>query len=353
MYLPLEMCKNLDVRLIPDENSWKTTLLRASNEAGEVLSFLWAKDTQVLSPDYTGKFKYLNDMLLSKRKSLYNVMGINDYERLIKDKEQDRASAQESLSMFLMLDRWSKHKEVYRFDAELELALTDTEDVRLPIKVLDKLPFSTFYIEFAKNGIYSSNFHGAFVTIVKNGSGYTLVTQRVKANAQCMFGACQMIPESGSEDAVFVFDKKTTETIEIDRNKDWKEFSFFLLNALLYLCAENGEVRESTETKYTYHPSSTVKNKYAEVRKWECGLRYGENIRLSKKATVQEKDKSDTQNILTAEKQRHLPCVHTRRAHWHHYWVGKGRSELVLRWIAPTIVGGDKVETAVIHNVAV
>lgn len=41
---------------------------------------------------------------------------------------------------------------------------------------------------------------------------------------------------------------------------------------------------------------------------------------------------------------------HTRKAHWHHYWVGKGRKELVLRWIAPTVVGtGECVAT--IHRV--
>lgn len=47
---------------------------------------------------------------------------------------------------------------------------------------------------------------------------------------------------------------------------------------------------------------------------------------------------------------RHAMRPHTRKAHWHHYWVGKGRKELVLRWIAPTVVGtGERVAT--IHRV--
>lgn len=36
---------------------------------------------------------------------------------------------------------------------------------------------------------------------------------------------------------------------------------------------------------------------------------------------------------------------HVRRAHWHHYWVGKGRTTLEVRWIEPVLVlPGDKKE---------
>lgn len=33
---------------------------------------------------------------------------------------------------------------------------------------------------------------------------------------------------------------------------------------------------------------------------------------------------------------------HLRRAHWHHYWVGQGRTRLELRWIHPVLVGGEQ-----------
>lgn len=39
-----------------------------------------------------------------------------------------------------------------------------------------------------------------------------------------------------------------------------------------------------------------------------------------------------------------------RRAHWHHYWVGKGRTELILKWIEPVFVGSGEV-SAVKHRV--
>ena len=39
-----------------------------------------------------------------------------------------------------------------------------------------------------------------------------------------------------------------------------------------------------------------------------------------------------------------------RRAHWHHYRVGKGRTELILKWIEPVFVGSGEV-SVVKHRV--
>ena len=57
--------------------------------------------------------------------------------------------------------------------------------------------------------------------------------------------------------------------------------------------------------------------------------------------------------VGVGNKIRHSSTVraHVRRAHWHHYWTGKGRTELVLRWIAPTPIGyGERLAT--IHKVS-
>ena len=348
MYIPLDMCQKMDIRLIPDNNPWKEVLLQATDEPEEALRFLWDKDCQLLSETYAGHMKYLNDALLAKRRILYHAMGIEDYDEFILNRRQDIAYSQESISLFLMLEKWSKHKEVYKFDAELELALADSENVELPIRILDRLPFDTFYIEFAQDGIFSSNFHGAFITVIKNGPGYTILAQRVKDDYKSMFGSCCLVPTKNNTDAIFVFDKTSPSYSNTDRDKDWPEFTFFMLNALLYLCANNSEIKENDGTKATYRPTGNVKNKYSEVRKWDCGYRYGETIRASRNA------KGETCEGVQknrSEKKRHLPCVHTRKAHWHHYWTGKGRTELILKWVAPTIVGGNRVDVAVMHKV--
>lgn len=45
---------------------------------------------------------------------------------------------------------------------------------------------------------------------------------------------------------------------------------------------------------------------------------------------------------------------HVRRAHWHHYWVGEGRTRLEVRWIEPTFVlpeGKREVPVATVRRV--
>ena len=45
---------------------------------------------------------------------------------------------------------------------------------------------------------------------------------------------------------------------------------------------------------------------------------------------------------------------HVRRAHWHHYWVGEGRTRLEVRWIEPTFVlpeGKREVKLATVRRV--
>lgn len=60
-------------------------------------------------------------------------------------------------------------------------------------------------------------------------------------------------------------------------------FRLFLLQFLMYLSSKEADIIESPETIKTYKPSSLVKNKYSEVRKWNVGCRYGEKIRSYQK----------------------------------------------------------------------
>ena len=76
-----------------------------------------------------------------------------------------------------------------------------------------------------------------------------------------------------------------------------------------------------------------------------------------RKQRTEQKDCSEEDEkekfVADRTKTRHSSTVraHVRRAHWHHYWTGKGRTELVLRWIAPTLVGSGE-KPATIHRVS-
>lgn len=50
----------------------------------------------------------------------------------------------------------------------------------------------------------------------------------------------------------------------------------------------------------------------------------------------------------------HSVRPHVRRAHWHHYWVGEGRTRLEVRWIEPTLVlanSKNEADVAIVRNV--
>lgn len=341
MYTPIMFANNLKIADIPEKSGWKDIFETAAKETDRVIPWLWYNEG-LLNREYDGEFSYLNEALLKHRDTLYRTM-VN--EKIPEDHDDDCVLAREAVTMFLMADRWSKDKEVFSFDPELELALTDTDEIAVPIKVLDRIPYNCFYVDFAEDGIFKSNFHGVFVNIVPvpGRTGYILMLQRVKEDGRSMFGHVALIPDDGNTDAKFIFNRKNIWHEDgLDRNKDWKEFSLFILNAILYLCAENSEIKENETTKRTYRPSKTVRNKFSELRKWDCGYRFGASVR---------KCKADSETTVRkpSDKPRHTPVAHTRRAHWHHYWTGKNRETLILKWLPPIAVGnGEKV--AVIHR---
>lgn len=348
MYTPLYFAKIMDVKREPNTDKTIGILQKIVEDGGDLMTFMWY-DTDFLNPDYHGKYKYVNDFLQKYRSRLYK--SLTGDAKIPSDPEQDHALAAEAISSIIMVNHWTQNKQVYSFDPELELSLADTEEIKLPIRVLDRLPYRSFYVDFADNGIFKSNFDGAFINIVPEQNGYIVYTMRVKSDGRSMSGETAMIPKC-DEDGIFFFTKDdiTCDNGD-DRNVDWQIFGFFMLNALLYLCADNRDVIESETTKHTYRPSQTVKNKFSEVRKWECGYRYGNTIRKERKNTVKEDHTAEKGPIEKSQRRRMV--THTRRAHWHHYWTGKrdeGRT-LILHWIAPTIINGDKIDTATIHKV--
>lgn len=355
-YAPLFQASNVNIDNIPEKSGWKKIFQRALGDIENVIPFVWADD-DFLKAEYTGELKYLNDAFLQRRGELYGVM--TGSSEIPKSRSQDIAYSREVASMFLVDNFWSRDKEVYRFDAEMELALADSEEVKFPVRVLDRLPYQCIYIEFAEDGIFRSNFHGAFVYACPCNNGYILVMQRIKEDGRCMFGHVTLIPPV--HDGVFLFRREDiTSENGIDRNRDWKEFGFFVLNALLYLCADNAEIRQNEENKKTYRPSGTVKNRFREVRKWECEFRIARKKAQPVKKNLPEEggdeedgkteQSEDDKQGRNAGKVSYAITPHTRRAHWHHYWTGKGRKVLVLKWIAPTRVGyGDGI--AVVHEV--
>ena len=92
MYTPLYFAKIMDLNNQPYNNKWIRTIKQTLLDIDDVLLFIWY-DTDFMNPSYNGKFKYINDILLSDRSQMYKIMTGNG--GIPKDPEEDRALAAE------------------------------------------------------------------------------------------------------------------------------------------------------------------------------------------------------------------------------------------------------------------
>ena len=77
----------------------------------------------------------------------------------------------------------------------------------------------------------------------------------------------------------------------------------------------------------------------------EVGYRLGSAIRNYKYIYKKGESLSNP-----SDKPRRKVRPHTRCGHYQHYWVGKGRTDLIVKYIEPTFVlGGNKIAT--LHKV--
>ena len=58
----------------------------------------------------------------------------------------------------------------------------------------------------------------------------------------------------------------------------------------MFLNVDADDIKESPVTKYTYKPSTTIKNKFSEVMMMDVGVRYGAAIRVAKEQAMKEID---------------------------------------------------------------
>lgn len=70
----------------------------------------------------------------------------------------------------------------------------------------------------------------------------------------------------------------------------------------------------------------------------DCALQEVQNKRKSHKLAAEDPSFWCVGANVAAELEKHSVSSHVRRAHWHGYWVGAGRSKFELRWLHPILV---------------
>ena len=255
-------------------------------------------------------------------------------------------------------DIWKRNKIVYEPDYEFSQALLKTNKLRVYPDMIKHIPFNTFYLDFSKNALFE--YEGFFVQVKAYDTGAirisSLPAEKNYSNIPTInFNGEHEVQSTAYIDSFFIKSEmlnveNNISYFDYDLNRDFVEtsdsfktqwfiggvsnFRLFLLQFLMYLSSKEPDINESPDTVNTYKPSTIIKNKYSEIRKWDVGVRYGEKIRLLKRSRILEA--GEIENNSQNPKRPHL-----RRAHWERYHIGKGRCEIISKWKEPVFINGD------------
>ena len=265
---------------------------------------------------------------------------------------------------------WRISKDVFVMDPDMEELLYEQEDdIDLSPEIFLQLPYYCFYVQTSRLEIPDFPIHGFFVHLeydVNNGDR-ELRLLFLSQDGKITMAFPIHIDEANIRASVVHTIKESHQNIRAPEMQMLRQNLFAqskaenierleellkkALQLVLYLCAQNKEVAANPEQR-KMKKAAVTKDRYAEVRKWDVGIRIGAAVRqynVKKAETTQDKAPSDVVHKAHAS-----PRPHIRRAHWHNFWTGPkdGDRKLVLKWLAPSFVGTNTDDTpVVIHKV--
>ncbi len=266
----------------------------------------------------------------------------------------------------VLIERWSKAKQVFKPDPEFADALLNTKKLEFSRSMLEHLPCDSFYIDVSDCTQFQP-IVGVFTFVNRTGDDVSF-TMYLLTDELIYFSF--YIGGTFDQQGMLRLDLDsiTDHDYNIHKPEIWapqylrdaasrldtsvfrlsrKSIYIFAMQMICYLTIEEPDLLESPLTKGTYRPAqpgSRVRNKWSEVKIEDVGVRYGTSFRKKYKE-VHDALK------LPSGKKRKSPIPHFRCAHWQHFWVGKGRKECVIRWIEPSFVSGEGNTDVVIHAV--
>lgn len=248
---------------------------------------------------------------------------------------------------------WNKAKVIYEFDPDvsIELMRQSRDDVKVTSDLI-KLPNWCVYLKMP-----GSNINGIFVSFEWYPQGKYLCIIPAKDDTKNLVLAAPIflplpeepqtvdqIIESMYWRSVGRLRKQGMTMKEIGVMViDKKIMIKYVLNALFYLTAVNSDV---VLKKGKTDKEDTEKKDTADVTHYMVGEKTGARLKMFHKAHVA--------YMESAKKGHHeSPIMHIRRAHWHTYLTGKGRTKKVLKWQLPIVVNKHGKEIDVVSLIQV
>ena len=262
-------------------------------------------------------------------------------------------------SKLAVISSWRVAKSIYDIDENLanEFLEQAKDDIKITSDML-ALPSWCIYLNLP----YFKGFSGLFVMFDHdvNRGRKELYVLPVKENLQYLPPAYLTIPEKAKSLSDIINEQyKESEQELTDKNiegirpgdKGIKEYFSsskflirFVISILMYLSAVNAEV--VLKNSKSYKRDAKIKDVPREVKVLSVGEKTGYKIRTLRKTVV-------TYNKGLGTGHHRSPMMHVRRAHYHTFLYGKGRTMKKLKWLPPVIVNanGDEIDTVTITKV--
>ena len=248
---------------------------------------------------------------------------------------------------------WSRNRIVYHIDSALAQEMS--EQVKrmdygdtLPGELLRRLPYPCIAIEgppirtafHTPTGDIDHSYTGRMLVTVSNwatlGVPHDCLTLLVEADGGKLLA--YFLPILGtvgaSVEALREILTKDSPSITSDGAKFEAFFAMYASQIILYLQAVNADIERKpapprAKSKKAKSGSSAPKP----PKEYHVGYHVGAALRRASAAS------GGTTGTGSAKR------PHSRRGHWHNYWMGSdkdGSRRLELKWVAPTIIHGDK-----------
>lgn len=249
---------------------------------------------------------------------------------------------------------WRKNKIIYAFDKTLAdelISQTDLDEAaQLPIDLILHPPHKCIFIQTGQLEPFVGFW--AWIEWDTNKNIYEFRAQFLLDDYEHTFpgvielvsptlGECIKATEQTSKDNIRKSSGLFSKILDLLPPLHPYKYILGALQLFLYLCSDKPDIAPNPEQQKIHRPrskTSPIRDKVREIDTQDVGFRIGAVLRWNPKP-----ENSSNTESHTEYSERHPVRPHTRRGHWHHYWVGSKSNpderRLILKWTHPMLVG--------------
>ena len=239
------------------------------------------------------------------------------------------------------LAAWRMTQGIYRFDPAVSSAIKKTPITTIPVEILYHLPEWCVYVEESHElgcGFFAHLEWDASTGRPELRFLFDIPDQEPQGlslhlDQPTLDQAVQALVEESRRQVVRSGHTHMAATVPADIIDTLAESITPFLNLVLYLCTVNadfGGSRQPTkpQAKRTKRGWRLFPPEQPTI--WDVGSRIGAALRAARIT------QSETPNETNAgDSGRARPRAHVRRAHWHTYLTGEGKTNPILKWLPP------------------